>query len=202
MKRTKLAVTGGPSGGKTTLIEAIKKEIGHQVTVIPEAATILYRGGFPRRKDPQGLAHVQKAIFFTQKELESLFEDETSSPLIVCDRGSVDGVAYWPHPENEFYKAIASTKAAEFQRYEFVLHLDTAGPEFYEVSNSVRTETFLEAFELNRRIREAWSGHPQRITISSDADFLSKMTLCLSVIESILKGLSYDSILKNFPQLK
>lgn len=43
-----IVITGGPSGGKTTLIEAIKKELIKEVTTIPEAASLLYRGGLPR----------------------------------------------------------------------------------------------------------------------------------------------------------
>lgn len=49
MQKVKIVVTGGPSGGKTTLIEALQKDLKGKVAVVPEAASILYRGGFPRR---------------------------------------------------------------------------------------------------------------------------------------------------------
>ncbi|MGZ5279699.1 MAG: AAA family ATPase, partial [Pseudobdellovibrionaceae bacterium] len=87
-KQVKIAVTGGPSGGKTTLIEVLQKDLKSKVTVVPETASILYRGGFPRRSTPEARKHVQRAIYFSQKELEALIQGESQSPLIVCDRGS------------------------------------------------------------------------------------------------------------------
>ena len=47
----KLVLTGGPSGGKTTLAQALMREMADQLIVVPEAASILYGGGWPRRKN-------------------------------------------------------------------------------------------------------------------------------------------------------
>ena len=106
----KLAITGGPSGGKTTLIEALKKELGSKCAVVPEAASILYRGGFPRYKDPQAIVHAQTAIYYTQRELEDLVAVVSQKRLVVCDRGSLDSVAYWPEDEGHFFKTLNSKR--------------------------------------------------------------------------------------------
>lgn len=189
MKQTKIVVTGGPSGGKTTLIEALKKELGPQVALVPEAATILYRGGFPRFKDETSAMLTQRSIYLVQRELEDLFAHEgRTSPLLVCDRGSLDGVAYWPRSEAHFFKNLKTTRATEAARYDWVLHLDTAGRGFYDQTNPVRTESFNEALALNERIKKSWRSHPRRLIISQSDDFLSKMTLSLAVIRSILEG--------------
>lgn len=195
-QRPKLAITGGPSGGKTSLLEALKKEKGPQILVVPEAATILFRGGFPRKREGAAVERTQRAIFFVQQELEKLIDLEKKGSLVICDRGSLDGVAYWPGSEESFFKSLNTNIEAEIARYDFVLHLDTAGPEFYEGENSVRTETYSEAMELNRKIHLAWRNHPQRIVVSSQTEFLKKMTLGLEIIESVLKGLKYEDILK------
>lgn len=192
----KVAITGGPSGGKTTLIEALKKELGQKCAVVPEAASILYRGGFPRYKEATSVIHAQKAIYYTQKELEELICHVSQKSLIVCDRGSIDAVAYWPDSPVDFYTSLKTTPAAELERYDWVIHLDTASLDFYDSSNPIRTETFQEAWDLNSRIKNAWEQHPRRIVITHNADFLSKMTTSLAVIKAILAHKTADDIKK------
>ena len=194
----KIAITGGPSGGKTTLIEALKKELGQKCAVVPEAASILYRGGFPRHRDPQAIVHTQRAIYFTQRELEDLICEVSQKSLIVCDRGSIDSVAYWPESEDHFFKTIGSTKQQELARYDWLIHLDTASVDSYDTTNPIRTESFQEACDLNNKIKQAWEGHPQRIIITHSEDFISKMTTSLSVIKAILAHKSAEEIKKDF----
>lgn len=182
----KIAITGGPSGGKTTLIEALKKELGQKCAVVPEAASILYRGGFPRYKETQAVMHAQKAIYYTQRELEDLICSLSQKPLVVCDRGSLDSAAYWPESAGDFFITMNTSKTEEINRYDWVIHLDTASLDFYDTSNPIRTETFQEAWDLNNKIKTAWNGHPRRITISHNEDFISKMTTALAVIKAIM----------------
>lgn len=193
-KVIKIAVTGGPSGGKTTFLEALKKELGHKCTVVPEAASILYRGGFPRLKSTSALIHTQRAIYYTQKEIEELIATESKSHLIVCDRGSLDSIAYWPANENDFFLNINSSKQIELDRYDWVIHLDTAGADSYDSSNPLRTETYEEAAILNEKVKLAWQGHKQRLIIGHQQDFLSKMSTAMKVIKDIQAGKSYEDI--------
>lgn len=190
----KIVITGGPSGGKTTLIEAIKKDLGKEVKTVPEAASLLYRGGLPRAKTTVQMSHVQRAIYFLQRELEGLVQDESPQHTIVCDRGSLDGLAYWPQTQVNFFDSLATTEQDEIQRYHWVLHLDTATNDTYETTNPLRTESYEEAWNLNERIKTAWSRHPRQLIVPSNADFFSKMALCLQLIRSIMKGTSYEEI--------
>ncbi len=192
----KVAITGGPSGGKTTLIEALKKELGQKCAIVPEAASILYRGGFPRFKESQAIQHAQKAIYFTQRELEALICHTHPHNLVVCDRGSLDSVAYWPQASQDFFQTLETTVEKEIGRYDWVIHLDTASLDFYDSTNPIRTETFHEAWALNDKIKQAWEKHPRRIVITHSDDFLSKMTTSLSVIQAILVHKSADEIQK------
>lgn len=196
MSKIKIAITGGPSGGKTTLIETLKKEMGSKISVVPEAASILYKGGFPRTKTPTGRTHAQRAIYFTQKEIEDLTIDESANEIIVCDRGSLDSIAYWPETEDDFFKNINSNKPTELNRYEWVIHLDTAALDGYDTSNPIRTETHQEAMTLNEKIKMAWNGHKQRIIITSNDDFLMKMMKSIQVVKYIKSGKRYEEILK------
>lgn len=194
MDRIKIAVTGGPSGGKTTLIEALQKDMGQSLAVVPEAASLLYRGGFPRKGTPSNRMHAQRAICFVQRELENLVCFESKNTLIVCDRGSLDSIAYWPGDEAEFFINLGTTREHELARYQWVLHLDTADGQHFDTSNPVRTESHKEALELNEMIKVAWQGHPQRIIIPHAADFLEKIGKAKKAIQMILKGRSYIEI--------
>lgn len=192
-----IVITGGPSGGKTTLIEAIKKELGREVITVAEAATLIYRGGFPRAHNDAEMIRVQTAIYYVQKQLEGLVLDQKPKALIVCDRGSLDALAYWPGwpgREPSLFSVIGTTEEAEIKRYQWVLHLDTATPDTYETTNPLRTESYDEAWKLNDRIKQAWARHPQRLIVPSNADFFSKMTLCLHLIRGIMTGRSYESL--------
>lgn len=188
MKKTVIVLTGGPSGGKTTLIEALQKDMGSLVAVVPEAATILYRGGFPRRTTIDGRKHVQRAIYYTQKELELMIINETQSHLIVCDRGSLDSIAYWPDSEENLFESLKTTKSDELKRYDWVIHLDTALVQGFDNSNPHRVENHTEALDINGKIKEAWSEHPRRIIIPHQEDFLSKISKAKSLILDIAKN--------------
>jgi len=196
MDKIKVAITGGPSGGKTTLIETLKKEFGSQITVVPEAASILYGGGFPRKKSILGRIATQRAIYYTQRELENIAIGESANSLLVFDRGSLDSIAYWPNDEEDFFKNIQSNKTEQLERYDWVIHLDTASNENYDLSNPIRTETHTEALLLNEKIKMAWNGHQRRVTIASDGDFLAKITKSIHVIKSIVKGKSFEDVCK------
>lgn len=194
MNKIRVVVTGGPSGGKTTLIEALQKDLAKKVSVVPEAASILYRGGFPRKSSPIGKKHAQRAICFTQRELEDLIAAESKAPLIVCDRGSLDSIAYWPADPNDFFQSLQTSREQELKRYDWVIHLDTASADTFDTTNPIRTESHKEALELNTMIKEAWMGHPKRIIIHHEDEFLKKILRAKKAIELIMGGESFENI--------
>jgi len=185
----KVAITGGPSGGKTTLIEVLKKEFGPKIKIAPEAASILYSGGFPRIKNYSGYYHAQLAIVSTQKHMEDMLCENHPNKLIVCDRGSLDSLAYWPDSEKHFFETIQSSRDHELARYDWVLHLDTATEANYDSTNPIRTESYLEAITLNEKIKQSWAHHPKRMIISAQEDFFTKMKKATEFIAEILKSM-------------
>jgi nicotinamide riboside kinase len=193
-KKFKVVITGGPSGGKTTLIEALQKDFSKQISVAPEAASILYKGGWPRKKTNMARRHTQRAILFSQRELEDMILASTSHPVILCDRGSLDSLAYWPSSEDSFFEEIQSNRQQELARYEWVLHMDTAPQDSYDGEDPIRTENYEEAAELNEKIKGAWSGHPRRFIIGQQSDFFAKLQIAKTIIEMIVDHHDYDSI--------
>src|SRR6187402_3279455 len=71
-KRCRIAMTGGPGGGKTTAADLFRRELGEQVVIVPESATILFGGGFPRSTEGAARSSAQAAIFHVQRNLEDV----------------------------------------------------------------------------------------------------------------------------------
>ena len=84
---------GSPGAGKTALLELIRQSFCSHVKVLPESAGIVFGGGFPREGDPACRRAAQRAIFFVQRELEAI-GDVHNPAIVLCDRGTVDGLAY------------------------------------------------------------------------------------------------------------
>lgn len=186
----KIVLTGGPSGGKTTLCMALQNHFNKQVVVIPESATILFGGGFQRQNDTFGIYHQQRAIYHVQVEHEAIFQRNHPNQVLICDRGTIDGAAYWPKnlPTN-FYEAVGTTPLKEADRYDWVLHLDTANEENYNNNHfKTRTENKSEADQVNRDVRKAWEHHPRRLIIPATTLFLYKVSAVLNALSGILKG--------------
>ena len=184
-RQHRIVLTGGPGAGKTALLELIRQSFCEHIMVLPEAASIIFGGGFPRSDSPGRQRAAQRAIFYVQRELEAAAE-ESDAALVLCDRGTVDGVAYWPGP-GEFWGEVGTSLHLELARYVAVIHLATppasAG---YNHQNPLRVESAERAAAVDARIREVWAQHPRRWLIEPDVDFLSKAARAIAVLRDQL----------------
>ena len=64
----RIVLTGGPGAGKTAVLEMMRKTLCEHVKVVPEAASIVFGGGFPRTQPLEARRAAQRAIFFMQRE--------------------------------------------------------------------------------------------------------------------------------------
>jgi predicted ATPase len=178
----RVVVTGGPGAGKTAALELIRRSsFCKHLQILPESAGIVFGGGFPRRADLAGRRAAQRAIFYVQRELEEAAISDNPA-IILCDRGTVDGAAYWPGPE-DYFGALNTTLAAELSRYDAVIHLRT--PRLgngYNHQNPLRTETAIEAAEIDSRIALWWERHPRRFVVDATPDFLAKAARVLALL--------------------
>lgn len=62
-----VVITGGPGAGKTAVLELARRSLGRHVLVLPEAAGIVFGGGFPSEAAQRAS---QRAIFHIQRETE------------------------------------------------------------------------------------------------------------------------------------
>jgi predicted ATPase len=185
----RVVVTGGPGGGKTTAADLFRREIGDRVVLVPEAATIMFSGGFQRSHDPAAVKIIQRAIFHVQRDMEELYAVQHPGTMLLCDRGTVDGAAYWPgsHP-HDFFESQGTTLKQELARYEAVLFFESAavGGMMIGGGNPVRTETEKEAVALDNRLRALWSQHPRFILVPHNVSFFKKISSGLVALESIV----------------
>jgi nicotinamide riboside kinase len=177
-----IVLTGGPSAGKTTIAQAIERCYAGRIIKVPEAATILFGGGFFRSQKPEGILHQQRAIFRVQAEHEAIFKLEFPDRYLICDRGTLDGFAYWPDGAGDFFKENQTTIEGELARYDLVIHLDTADHNNYDYTNQLRVESPSQAQEINARVKEVWRAHPNRRIIPSDESFSVKVAQVLDIV--------------------
>lgn len=181
-----MVVTGGPGAGKTAVLELAARSFCEHVAILPEAATIVFGGGFPRHETAVGLRAAQEAIYAVQRQLEEVVLGEKKVAVALCDRGTVDGLAYWPDPLDTFWDAMATTRDEELSRYDTVLHLRVPGVTQGYHNDPIRTETAEQAAVIDARIAAAWAGHRHRVELAAGTDFAAKARSALETIRDQL----------------
>lgn len=187
MKHKKIALTGGPNSGKTTALSILKETFGPKVELVREAATMIFSGGFPRQDNSRPhIEAAQQIIFYATREMESLAEESSDAPLIVCDRGTVDAAVYWPGGVEDFFARMGTTLEAELARYDAVIHLSPP-PEkdFYQATN-VRTESLQQAFEIDDKILKIWEKHPNRLVVPREKHYFEKAEIIKNFVEKLI----------------
>jgi hypothetical protein len=181
-----VVLTGGPCAGKTAVLETIRQHFCRHVSVLPESASIVFGGGFPRRLTLAGRRASQRAIYRVQRELERMASEEGQSALVVCDRGTVDGTAYWPEDATtSLFAEVGTSLADQVRRYDAVIHLRVPKADNgYGHENPLRIESAREAARIDARIFDAWHGHPRRFVVESTDDFLVKVDRALALIRA------------------
>ncbi|MCB0350700.1 MAG: AAA family ATPase [Bdellovibrionales bacterium] len=189
----RVVLTGGPGGGKTTAADLFRRELGEDVVIVPEAATILYTGGFPRSEDPDVRRSIQSAIYHVQRNLEDIQSTHYKSRVLLCDRGTVDGAAYWPEADSKgFFDFLSTSIEKELARYDHVVFFETAavGGMSIEGGNPTRIENLDQAILLDKKLRALWSQHPKFHFVPHQKSFLGKISTALFIMSSIVKGQS------------
>lgn len=178
-----VVITGGPGAGKTAVLEMAKKVLCEHVAILPEAASIAFGGGFWRLQSISARTAAQSAIYHIQNEMENLIVREKKWTIGLCDRGTLDGLAYWPDGESTFWDMSRSEASLEYKKYLAVIHLrspsDLLG---YNQQNPLRIESSVQAVEIDEKIAHAWKNHSNYHVIESSVDFLTKAQLALDLI--------------------
>jgi len=128
-RRLVVVSTGGPGGGRSTLLEELKQDPAWEgrLLILPQAVQAMHSVNLsPREK------LFQRVLVILQMGLEDglVRSLESQGPrLILCHRGSLDPLAFWRSrewPENEFFPFTRTRREDHYQRYAAVVHLVTA----------------------------------------------------------------------------
>lgn len=183
--RRRMVLTGGPGAGKTAVLELLRRSLCRHVVVLPEAAGIIFGGGFPRGTNAGVRRAGQRAIYHTQCELENAADAEGAT-IVLCDRGTVDGGAYWVGA-GDLWSAVGTTREAAMRRYDVVVHLRVPDVGHgYGHQNPLRIESAAEARAIDDRILKTWDGHSRRHIVESTPDFLTKAERAVAIIKQEL----------------
>lgn len=190
---TVVAVTGGPCAGKTTLIEKVRNVASSmpnvQVFFAPEAATILLKSGL-NPKSCGDAETFQRFVLEQQLKLEEhaytaalkyAKQDDAHKAIIVCDRGLMDGAAYFADFA-DFENLLAEYRMKTedvYKRYDKVVFLRSAAvgaPEFYTTMDGTpRSETIDEAIMRDKGVYDVWCNHHNFETVENSFKFYEKL---------------------------
>ena len=202
----RIVLTGGPCAGKTSALVRVIEHfsgMGYKVFCIPEVPTMFTQAGMNYlTKNPDLFYEGEKATLEIQLALEEKFMRMaracTSPAVIVCDRGAMDISAYMtPEMWTDITRAVGvTTEELRDQRYDAVLHLVSAADgaeQYYTIANNAaRNEKAYEeglriARMLDKKVIEAWTGHPHLRVINNDEDFDRKLNRVVKEIANVLE---------------
>lgn len=187
-----IAITGGPGGGKTTLIDELCKNplYKDKFVALPEAVFyVLQTKTSPKEKLFQRvMVEVQAAM---ENAIDRSFE---FGRIIVCHRGTLDPFAYWLNngwKADEFYSYTDTSIKEHFDRYYSVIHLQTAAVncvgEYRYYPNAHRHENPKQAEHIDSLLSNVWKKHPDYYFIESNEDWEIKRNLFFKLINNILE---------------
>lgn len=181
----KLVITGPPEIGKTTLIHILKHEFKNDMVLCPDALDIFRVGGFPRPRSLVGRKARQRALYFSQRELENISSELSDDKLVVCDHGTLDCLAHWPSTSENFFRDVNSKLELELARYDWVLQIDMPGER--------PRATDAKGSELDPL--DFWCHHPHFSRCTMDGGF----TVLCSEVSKIVKRILAGQAISGFP---
>lgn len=192
-------LAGGPSAGKSSILAALRERYP-MLEYVDETATLLLSGGFPI-VEQCGLPYedwhryFQAAVSHVQQQREALaltVAARRGARAIVCDRGLLDGAAYFPGGLTAFLETIAFPLEQVHQRYHAVWHVPslavTHPTRHSKASNPHRRENVAEARDAEFRIAHVWSTHPRWVRLNGET-LDDRVRACEHQLQILLPGL-------------
>lgn len=190
----KIALTGGPCGGKTSSLLFLKKELeklNFKVFIIPEAMTVITNCGLTYSEITS--YEFQNCLIKTMLYFEDVFTNLASSfekdVIILCDRGIFDNRAYMESDDfSRLLKENGLDEESVISRYDAVFHLMTAaiGAEEHYKLEGVRHETPEVSRVLDLNTLQAWLPYTEINVIDNSTDFNGKLKRLLNKILEIV----------------
>jgi predicted ATPase len=186
-----IALTGGPGGGKTTLIDELCKDhiYKDKFVSLPEAVFyVLQTRTSPKEKLFQrAMVEVQSAM---ENAIDKSFEQ---GKIILSHRGTLDPLAYWLNngwEVNDFFQFTQTTANEHYSRYHAVIHLQTAAVnainDYKYYPDAHRHENPEQAEQLDSLLASVWKQHWNYYFIESNAECEIKKNEFFKLINNII----------------
>lgn len=191
MAMKRIVLTGGPGAGKTVVSLRLAERHPQRLVRVPEAATQVYDALQTRwdRLDLDGRREVQRRIYRLQVDQEARMANEHPDRILLLDRGTIDGAAYWPDGPDHYWRDLGSSLQSELSRYDAVIWLESAaalGLYDGDQSNFCRFEDAAAAVQSGKRLLALWGGHPRLKHVGAFTNLDDKVGAVEETIESLL----------------
>jgi len=183
----RIVLTGGPCSGKTVISSAIAAAAPDQFVRVPEAATQVYEALQTRwdRLDIAGRRDVQRRIYHLQVEQEERLATEYPNRVLLLDRGTVDGAAYWPDGPEDYWRDLGTSLQDQIARYDRVIFLQSAaaiGLYDGDASNPCRFEDAAAAVRNDSLLIKLWEAHPSLAKVQAFPSLSTKISVVQQAI--------------------
>ncbi len=179
-----IGFVGADGTGKSTLVDALRAELGSNITVVDEVARSVIASGFPLGKNASRESYIE----LSRRYQEKLFEARNIGSLLISERTALDPLAYasvnaaLPGPQIdpnfiEFLKAQWRTDTLNYETY-FYFPI-----EFDLVADGVRVDdrNYRETIS-HTMLQLANDSIPQVVHMTGTKE--ERMNLALSVIQA------------------
>lgn len=198
----RVALTGGPAGGKTSLIghaREVLPNLGYDVLVVNETATEQRENGIAPGDVLDAVDcqwYITEETIWKERLYERVAARHPRPVVILTDRGVLDGKAFLD--DDELFEEILGTWGLDSESamaaYDAVIHLVTAADgaeEHYGYDNPQRSEEAEGARWVDRQCKRAWAGHPRRRIIDNDVEsFDQKMRIAMHTLVDLVQEAS------------
>ena len=118
LRARRIVLTGGPGSGKTVISTRIAQMHPEKFVLVPEAATQVYDSLQTRwdKLDIEGRRDVQRKIYRLQVDQEDRTAQSNPGKILLLDRGTIDGAAYWPEGPEDYWRDVGSNLDTELKR--------------------------------------------------------------------------------------
>lgn len=192
----RIAITGPPGAGKTTMVKIFGEEFGHIIRVVPEVATmtIVNLGLVPGT--PRSEIVFESVFQHLMYRMQELFEHmtdilarETGKKFLLSDGGRVGIAGHIRGGKKEYEELFRTTLKKDYLFYDLVLFLELPSKKIYNQickNNPARGETYEDAKATEMRVRKAWQNHPNFKVISNDGGWEHKVQRARLAIKEFL----------------
>ena len=170
-----IVLTGGPGGGKTTLIDELLRDPAWGAVASPHCRKPSPPCATPTSPRARLFQRVMVHLQLSLEDGLNRARDPNDPRVILCHRGTLDPLAYWLDrgwPEDEFFAFTETQRDDLYRRYTAVIHLVTAAdgaawadkrwPEAH------RPKEPADAIRIDRLLQQAWGGHPNYFQIDNE----------------------------------